>query len=179
MRTTWFEGRAARFRKEFIEEDAVVLRKGWLMRVSACGMRFCLGAVLASGTILGGYAPFGLSFVGASGAGLTGFCSLLGACLGYFLALSFAEALKYSATCILIFSVAFALYDVRLYKGAWFMPAATGLLTAVIGFVYQSSDAGALFRPPATQRKSCWRRAWFTFTASRQRCAPRKAAVGI
>jgi hypothetical protein len=52
---------------------------------------FCLGAVLASGDILGGYAPFGLSFVGASGAGLPGFFSLLGACLGYFLSLTFAD----------------------------------------------------------------------------------------
>jgi stage II sporulation protein E len=144
MRTTWFAGRAARFRKDIWEDETVVLRKSFLMRISACVIRFCLAAVLAGGEILGGYAPFGLGFVGASGAGLPGFFALLGACLGYFLAFDFAEALKYSAICILIFSVSFALYDVRIYRKAWFMPVTTGLLTALIGYVYHASGGWTL-----------------------------------
>ena len=100
------------------------------------GIRFFLGAILASGTLLDSCIPFGLGFLGASGPGLSGFFSLLGCCVGYFFTLSFSVSLKYIAASILIFAVSFAFFDVRLYQKAWFMPLLTGLLTAATGFVY-------------------------------------------
>jgi stage II sporulation protein E len=78
-----------------------------------------------------------------------------------------------------VFSVAFAFFDVRLYKGAWFMPAATGLLTAVIGYVYQSSDGWSVLSAACYGTEVYWRHVWFTFTAWRERYVRLKKAAGI
>ncbi|MGI6498661.1 MAG: SpoIIE family protein phosphatase [Oscillospiraceae bacterium] len=120
----------------FTNKSTVFLQSPLLLRLAEYGIRFFLGAILASGTLLGGCIPFGLGFVGASGPGLSGLFSLLGCCVGYFLTLSLSAALKYVAASILIFAVSFAFFDVRLYKKAWFMPLFTGILTAATGFVY-------------------------------------------
>ena len=46
-------------------------------RLSTCAMRFLLAAILSGSQIFGGYAPFGLGFVAASGAGMEGLSALL------------------------------------------------------------------------------------------------------
>ena len=63
------------------------------MRAAECVIRFLLGAMLSGAEIFGGYAPFGLGLVAASGSGLDGFCALLGACFGYLSFQGFAEGL--------------------------------------------------------------------------------------
>ena len=75
--------KAARLREEARETGKVVFRAPALVRFAECVIRFLLGALLAGAEIFGGYAPFGLGLVGASGSGLDGFCALLGACFGY------------------------------------------------------------------------------------------------
>ena len=47
-----------------------------------------------------------------------------------------AEGLRFVAAAILIFSVAFAFFDIRLYRRSWFMPAVTAALSGATGFVY-------------------------------------------
>jgi len=130
--------KAARAGEELRETGRVVLRAPALVRFAECAMRFLLGAVLSGADIFGGYAPFGLAMVGASGSGLGGFCALLGACFGYLSFQGFTQGLRYVAAAILIFSVSFAFYDVRLYRAAWFMPAVSAAMSAVTGFVYLS-----------------------------------------
>ena len=98
-------------------------------------IRFFLAAALAGGQLLGGRSPFGLAMVGASGADLEGFAALLGAVAGYLLSRGLEEGLRYAACSILIFSVAFAFYDLKLYQKRAFMPLVTGALCVVTGLV--------------------------------------------
>jgi len=73
--------KAARVREEARETGKVILRAPALVRAAECVIRFLLGAMLSGAEIFGGYAPFGLGLVAASGSGLDGFCALLGAVL--------------------------------------------------------------------------------------------------
>ena len=130
--------KAARVREEARETGKVILRAPALVRFAECAIRFLLGAVLSGAEIFGGYAPFGLGLVASSGSGVDGFCALLGACLGYLSFQGFAEGLRYVAACILAYSVAFAFFDVKAYRRAWFMPLAAAGMDAVTGFVYLS-----------------------------------------
>lgn len=133
--------RAARMREEMQETGRLVLRAPALVRGAECTMRFLLGAVLSGAEIFGGYAPFGLGLVAASGSGLDGFAALVGGCFGYLTFQGFADGLRYAAAAILIFSVAFAFYDIRPYRQVWFMPTAAALMDGITGFVYLS-DGG-------------------------------------
>lgn len=132
--------RAARLREEARETGKVVLRAPALVRTAECVIRFLLGALLAGAEIFGGYAPFGLGLVGASGSGLDGLCALLGACFGYLTMQGMPEGLRYTAACILVFSVAFAFFDVKAYRKSWFMPLAAASMDAITGFVYLSDQ---------------------------------------
>ena len=130
--------RAARVSEELRETGRLVLRAPVLVRGAEYVIRFLLGAMLAGADIFGGYAPFGMGMTAASGAGLDGFSALVGACFGYLTFQGFAEGLRYAAASILIFSAAFAFYDVGAYRRAWFMPSMAALMDAVTGFVYLS-----------------------------------------
>ncbi len=115
-----------------------VIHSPVLVRSAECMMRFLLGAVLSAGEIFGGFAPFGVGLAACSGSGLDGLMATLGAGLGYLTLRGFTDGLRYAATCVLVFSVAFAFYDVGLYKKGWFMPLVSAAMTAVTGFVYLS-----------------------------------------
>ncbi len=104
-----------------------------LIRLGGCALRLAAGALLGAGVLLGRCSPFGLAFVGASGAGLYGACALLGVCVGSFLGLPFADALRYAAAAILIFAVAYAFGGARVCRRPWFMPATVMAMTAITG----------------------------------------------
>ena len=125
-------------REEARETGKVILRAPALVRTAECAIRFLLGALLSGAEIFGGYAPFGLGLVAASGSGIDGFCALLGACFGYLSFQGFAEGLRYAAACILAFSLAFAFFDVKAYRKSWFMPLAAAGMDGITGFVYLS-----------------------------------------
>lgn len=133
---TAFKARAARFREEMERTGKVVLRAPALLWGAECLIRFTLGAVLAGAEVFGKFAPFGLAMVGASGSGVGGFFALLGASFGYLSFQGLAGGLRYVAAAILIFSVAFAFFDVRVYRRPWFMPVTAAALSGATGFVY-------------------------------------------
>lgn len=132
---------AGQLRQDFWEKGEVVLQSPLLVQAAECARRFVVGAILSRSEILSGYAPFALGWIGASGSGTAGFAALLGASLGYLLGMGLVQGLRYVAAGILIYATAFALYDLRLYQKEWFMPVATGGVTAVTGFIYLS-EAG-------------------------------------
>lgn len=140
MAVKW-KTRAARVGEEMEAAGQVVLRSPALVRAAEQGLRFLLGALLAGGELFGGYSPFGIGMVACSGSGSDGLFALLGAAFGYLTFRSFGEGLRYAAACVLVFSVAFAFYDVRLYKKRWFMPLVAAGMDAVTGFVYLSDAA--------------------------------------
>lgn len=137
------KSKAARAGEELRETGRVVLRSPALVRAGEYAIRFLLGAVLAGAQIFGGYAPFGVALVGSAGSGVGGFAALLGASFGYLAFYGLTGGLRYVAAAILTFSVAFAFYDIRLYRQAWFMPLAAALMSGVTGAVYLSERGWA------------------------------------
>lgn len=133
--------RWAKMKEEIDHSGKVVVRAPALVYFCECCMRFLLGALLSGAELFGGYAPFGVGLVACSGSGLEGFCALLGACFGYLSFQGFVGGLRYVAAAILVFSVSFAFFDLRLYRLSWFMPVLSGLMMAATGFVYLS-EAG-------------------------------------
>lgn len=109
------------------------------MRLSECAIRFLLAAALAGTEIFGGHALFALAMVGVAGSGLEGFATLLGAALGYLSFQGFLEGLRYIAAAMMIFAVAMALCDFRIYRRPWFMPSVSAALNGLVGFVYLSA----------------------------------------
>lgn len=109
-------------------------------RFFACAIRFLLAAILSGSQIFGAYAPFGLGFVAAAGAGMEGLSALLGLLVGSLLFMSFTGAMKYIAAAILIFSVSVAFYDTKLYQKSAFLPLAASACAAAVGFVYLSQE---------------------------------------
>lgn len=122
------------------ETGQVTLQWPALVQLAEYVIRMLLACMLAGAEIFGGYAPFALGLVGASGTGLEGVASLVGACMGYLAFRGFVDALPYVAACILTFSVSFAFYDVKPYRQGWFMPVVSALLGGITGFVYISDQ---------------------------------------
>ena len=94
-------------------------------RALSCAIRFLLAAILSGSQIFGAYAPFGLGFVAAAGAGMEGLSALLGLLVGALLMMPFTAAIKYIAAAILIFSVSVAFFDTKLYRKHAFLPLIT------------------------------------------------------
>ena len=116
------------------------------LRLSDCGVRFLLAAVLAGAELLGGHSLFALALVGVSGPGVEGIAALLGAALGYLSFWGLAEGLRYVAASMMVYAIALALGEFQIYHKTWFMPAVAAALNGLVGFVYQSAsgwDAGA------------------------------------
>ena len=116
--------------------EALVLRASWLELASECACRFFLAGGLCARTILRACSPFTLGFIAASGPGAGGFFALIGAIVGYLLAQPLSLAFRYIATAILIYAIAFAFYDLKLYTTQAFMPCCATAMAALTGFVY-------------------------------------------
>lgn len=126
---------AERAKNELRETGRDLRRSRVILGLCQWGIRFFLGATLATGEVFGGAAPLGLAFVGASGAGNEGFAAMVGAMAGYLLSRGLEDGLRYAAGCILVFATAFAFYDLALYKRPWFMPLTAGAFSAATGLV--------------------------------------------
>ena len=122
-------GEAARAGQEGVSAPAVQL-------LAEVGIHLLLGAILAGGTILEDCAPFGVALVAASGTGLCGGAALLGAGFGYLMLLPFSQALRYLSASILTFAVAFAFYDVKLFRRPWAMAVVAGVMNGCTGLIY-------------------------------------------
>ena len=119
----------------FPRRDQVNVSRRAFLGLAEAGVGFLLGAVLAGAEIFGLYAPFGVAAVAAAGSGLSGFCTLAGTCLGYLCLEGLTDGMRYAASAILTYSVAFAFYDTKAYRRVWFMPAIAMLLCALTGIV--------------------------------------------
>ena len=109
-------------------------------RLLSWGIRFFLAAALSARQTPGGYAPFALGCVAASGPGSMGGAALVGCVVGAALFMDFAQALPFLAAGVLILSAATAFRDLRLLETKWFLPlTAAGLFLSVSGiYVLQS-----------------------------------------
>ena len=122
-----------------LSRPAALSRRGLLRGLDA-GVGFCLAGILSGAEIFGLYAPFGVAAVAAAGSGITGFAATLGACLGYLCLEGMTDGMRYAASSILTYSVAFAFYDTRLYRRPWFMPLIAMTLSAMTGIVCRGGN---------------------------------------
>jgi len=130
--------RLARARAEAVRSGRLVLGAETVERVIQAASYFLLSAVLAGGEIFEGCTPFGLAMVGGAGSGINAAAALVGACFGYLNLLGLVDGLRYVSAAILTFSVAFAFYDVKLYRLPWTMPVAAAVMNGCTGFIYLS-----------------------------------------
>ena len=124
----------------FPRRDTVNLSRRAFMGMAEAGVGFLLGAVLSGAEIFGLYAPFGVAAVAAAGSGLSGFCTLAGSCLGYLCLEGMTDGMRYAASAILTYSVAFAFYDAKFYQRAWFMPAIASVLSVLTGIICRGGE---------------------------------------
>lgn len=137
MRTTYGPSSFwKRTRKDLAEKGELILQTPAVLTLLECGARLLLSIVLTSAQVLDQYSPFALGFVAASGSGPGGFFALMGACMGYLSNLGLVSGLRYVSASILIYAVAFAFYDLKIYQRAWFMPLCSAAMTGLTGAVY-------------------------------------------
>ncbi len=110
----------------------------------SCGIRFFLAAALSGNQILGGYAPFALGCVAASGPGIGALAALCGAALGALCLMDFADALPFLAACTLILAASAAFRGNRALTGPRVMSAASGLLFLSVAVIYVLDGSRAL-----------------------------------
>lgn len=132
--------RLARTRVEAVCSGRLVLGTGLVARVMQGASYFLLSAVLAGGEIFEDCAPFALALVGGAGSGINAAAALGGACFGYLTLMGLVDGLRYVSAAILTFSVAFAFYDVRLYRMPWTMPVVAALMNGCTGFIAHSQN---------------------------------------
>lgn len=92
---------------------------------------FLIAFLIAGGKIMEEPVPFGAAFIGASGAGLGGICSLIGAVLGYGYFFGITDGIEYIAACVMIFTVAFVCQYIPVYKNKCFMPIMVAFVVGV------------------------------------------------
>ena len=124
----------------FPRRDTVNVSRQAFLGLAEAGVGFLLGAVLAGAELFGLYAPFGVAAVAAAGSGVSGFCTLAGTCLGYLCLEGLTDGMRYAASAILVYAVAFAFFDTKAYRTAWFMPAIASLLCALTGIICRGGD---------------------------------------
>lgn len=130
--------RLARTRAQTVSSGRLVLGAGLVSRVLQGASYFLLSAVLAGGEIFEDCAPFALALVGSAGSGINAAAALGGACFGYLTLMGLVDGLRYVSAAILTFSVAFAFYDIRLYRMPWTMPLVAALMNGCTGFMARS-----------------------------------------
>lgn len=133
-----FRIRLARGRAEAVRSGRVVLGMAAVERAAQGASYFLLSAVLAGSRIFESSAPFALALVGGAGSGINAAAALAGASFGYLTLLGMVDGLRYVSAAILTFAVAFAFYDVKLYRLPWTMPLATAAMNSCTGFIYLS-----------------------------------------
>ena len=145
----------------FPRRDTVNVSRRAFLGLAKAGVGFLLGAVLAGAELFGLYAPFGVAAVAAAGSGVSGFCTLAGTCLGYLCLEGLTDGMRYAASAILVYAVAFAFFDTKAYRTAWFMPAIASLLCALTGIICRGGGRVArrgpdLLRDGSPLRRGLW-----------------------
>ena len=133
-----FRIRLARGRAEAVRSGRVVLGMAVVERVAQGASYFLMSAVLAGSRIFESSAPFALALVGGAGSGINAAAALAGASFGYLTLLGMVDGLRYVSAAILTFAIAFAFYDVKVYRLPWTMPLATAVMNGCTGFIYLS-----------------------------------------
>ena len=125
--------------------------------------RFALCAVLARGTVLGGYAPFGLAMAAALMARGAGLSAIGGLICGVMLLGDGLKSGVYVAAALLVLCVMSVCAGLRIVTARWFAPTVAALAGAACTFVFlpvgAAMDAAAVLTFAAVQGLTfgaCW-----------------------
>ncbi|MBR3640476.1 MAG: stage II sporulation protein E, partial [Oscillibacter sp.] len=99
------------------------------------GVRFFLSASLTAALTVGGYAPFALGCIAASGAGMEGVSAFLGGLSGALLLLPFSGLLPFAAAGILIVTASAAFRSAPFWSRRAVMPLCAAAMTLAVGAV--------------------------------------------
>ena len=131
-----------------MQREGQALRKFWpklsqeqSVRFFSRGIRFFLAAALTASQTPGGYAPFALGCVAASGAGGEGLIALLGTLTGAVLFLNFSAGLAHLAAAVLICTAAVTFRGLKIAKKVWFFPVCTALILLAVRGIYVMQSA--------------------------------------
>lgn len=109
---------------------------GKLVSGAQITIHFFLGFLLSGAVFFDMVSPLGVAMVGASGAGLSGAATLLGASLGYLALHSFSQGLRYVSSCMITFALWFCFYDIRALRKPLVLAVFTALINGVTSFIY-------------------------------------------
>ena len=124
-----------RLRRQSRETGQVQLSASAVTLGAEAAIHFLLAAVLSGVSLPDGGAPFGVALAAAAGSGVCGGAAMLGASFGSLCLLGFSQGMRHAAAAILAFAVAFAFYDIKLFRRAWTMPLIAAVLNAFTGSV--------------------------------------------
>lgn len=136
----------------FVGRAAALLARLWKeenLRTLTTGVqRFLLCAVLARGTVLGGYTPFGLAMAAALMARGAGLSAVGGVVCGLMLLDDGLKSGVYMAAVLLVLCVMSVCAGLRIVSKAWFAPVVAALAGTACTFVFlpvgAALDMGAL-----------------------------------
>ena len=125
--------------------------------------RFVLCAVLARGTVLGGYAPFGLAMAAALMARGAGLSAIGGMICGVMLTGVGLRSGVYAAAALLVLCVMSVCAGLRVVTARWFAPAIATLAGAACTFVFlpvgaalRAEDVLTFFAVQGLTFGACW-----------------------
>lgn len=101
----------------------------------ALGVNFALGFVAAAAVVFESCSPFGIGMVAQAGAGIAGVCCMIGAGVGYLMVFGLSYGIKYVATTMIVFTIAFVFKEIRLGRTSWFMPLMASFSAMLTGFL--------------------------------------------
>lgn len=165
-------------RRDFsVQHSQLQLGREQSARLLAWGVRFFLAAALTASQTPGGYAPFALGCVAASGPGGEGIAALAGAGVGALLFMEFADALPFLAAAVLLVAAATAFRGTGLMDKPCLLPLVSGgLFLSVAGiYVLQSLSPLDHAAPCAAAAVLVGVSAWFyrpLLTAGQERLEP-------
>ncbi len=116
-----------------------------------CGIYLLLGLLLSMAQVLEQGAPLGMALVAAASPGLAGVFALVGAALGYLIGGGLDWGIRYIASSVLIYTIAFIFQELKIFRQSFFMPACTGLVMAMTGFLDSFSLSAASALPLAAE----------------------------
>ena len=117
--------------------------------------RFILCAVLARGTVFGGYAPFGLAMAAALMARGAGLSAIGGVVCGLMLLDGGLKSGVYIAAALLVLCVMSVCAGLRIVRTAWFAPVVAAVSGAACTFVFLPVGATLDLSPPAAVCRGC------------------------
>lgn len=114
-----------------------LIQAGTVRAALRIGRQFILCALLARGSVFGGFAPFGAAMAGAMCAVGGGTPGVIGAFFGYlFLRSGDGQAVAYAASALLTLCTAHVFADAAVMRAKWFMPVVTTLSMGACTFVF-------------------------------------------